>query len=108
MATNTQHSAGRAVQKEEKPAAQWLVLFINDDYTPFDWVELILMRIFGHTAEGAHQVALQVHTMGAGVAGRFDTREDAVERAELTMALSRQAGYPLSTKVLEAVSGTST
>jgi ATP-dependent Clp protease adaptor protein ClpS len=47
------------------------VILLNDDYSPMDFVVLVLCRFFGKSAEQAHQIMLDVHKKGAGVAGVY-------------------------------------
>jgi ATP-dependent Clp protease adaptor protein ClpS len=70
--------------KTEKPR-MWKVLLHNDDFTTQDFVEAVLMAIFGKTALEAHELMLQVHTRGVCVAGVYthevaETKVAAVER----------------------------
>ncbi|MET0814837.1 MAG: ATP-dependent Clp protease adapter ClpS, partial [Pseudoxanthomonas sp.] len=50
------------------------VLLLNDDYTPMDFVVLVLQQFFAMDIEKATQVMLHVHTRGRGVCGVY-TRE---------------------------------
>ena len=47
------------------------VILLNDDYTPMDFVVLVLRRFFGKSEEVAAQIMLDVHKKGAGVAGVY-------------------------------------
>ncbi len=47
------------------------VILLNDDFTPMDFVVLVLRRFFAKTEEQATEVMLDVHKKGAGVAGVF-------------------------------------
>ncbi|MFS4460609.1 ATP-dependent Clp protease adapter ClpS [Bdellovibrio sp. HCB2-146] len=47
------------------------VILLNDDYTPMDFVVLVLRRFFAKTEEQATEIMLDVHKKGAGVAGVF-------------------------------------
>ena len=47
------------------------VLLLNDDYTPMDFVVLVLRRFFAKTEEVANQIMLDVHKKGAGIAGVY-------------------------------------
>jgi ATP-dependent Clp protease adaptor protein ClpS len=47
------------------------VLLLNDDYTPMDFVVLVLQQFFTMDIEKATQVMLHVHTRGRGVCGVF-------------------------------------
>ncbi len=105
MGTGSQKSTGsrKAELQLESPATKWLVLLINDDVTPFDWVEALLIRVFGHSSEKAKEITLNVHLKGVGLAGQYDTQEEAQMRAQMTVQLSRSAGFPLQCRVAEGV-----
>jgi ATP-dependent Clp protease adaptor protein ClpS len=45
----------------------YAVLVLNDDVTPFDWVLLTLMDLFGYSPEEAHDLTMKVHTTGQAV-----------------------------------------
>ena len=45
------------------------VLLLNDDYTPMEFVVLVLQKFFGMTRERATQVMLKVHREGMGICG---------------------------------------
>jgi ATP-dependent Clp protease adaptor protein ClpS len=47
------------------------VILLNDDFTPMDFVVLVLRRFFGKTEEQATAVMLDVHQKGAGTAGVY-------------------------------------
>jgi ATP-dependent Clp protease adaptor protein ClpS len=47
------------------------VLLLNDDYTPMEFVVLVLQKFFAMTRERATQVMLKVHREGMGVCGVY-------------------------------------
>ena len=59
--------------KTKKPP-MYRVIIHNDDYTPQDFVVMILMDIFRKARPAAVQIMLSVHTKGQGIAGIY-TRE---------------------------------
>jgi ATP-dependent Clp protease adaptor protein ClpS len=54
-----------------KPPPLFKVLLLNDDYTPMDFVVVVLQTVFAMTREQATQVMLQVHREGMGVCGTY-------------------------------------
>ena len=76
------------------------VILLNDDYTPMDFVVLVLRRFFGKTEEQATQVMLDVHKKGAGVAGVF-TLEMAEMKTMQVNQFARMNQHPLKS-TLEA------
>jgi ATP-dependent Clp protease adaptor protein ClpS len=47
------------------------VLLINDDFTPMDFVVLVLRRFFAKDEQQATAIMLDVHQKGAGTAGVY-------------------------------------
>jgi ATP-dependent Clp protease adaptor protein ClpS len=79
--------------KAKKPA-MYKVLMLNDDYTPMEFVVLVLKEFFRKTPDEATQIMLQVHQRGVGVCGVY-THEVAETKAMQVMALARKNQHPL-------------
>ena len=79
--------------KPKKPS-QFKVLMLNDDYTPMEFVVLVLKRFFGMDLEQATRVMLHVHQKGVGVCGIFPY-EIAETKVNQVMDLARQNQHPL-------------
>ena len=62
--------ATRTRPKTKKPS-NYKVLMLNDDYTPMEFVVLVLQRFFSMGIEDATRVMLQVHQQGVAVCGVF-------------------------------------
>ena len=62
--------ATRTRPKTKKPS-NYKVLMLNDDYTPMEFVVLVLQRFFSMSIEDATRVMLQVHQQGVAVCGVF-------------------------------------
>ena len=80
-------------QKTKKPSL-YRVLMLNDDYTPMEFVVLVLQRFFGHNHESAQQIMLHVHQRGVGICGIY-TFEIAEAKASQVMNFARQNEHPL-------------
>jgi len=52
-----------------KPPPLFKVILLNDDYTPMEFVVIVLQRFFSMTREKATQVMLKVHREGMAFAG---------------------------------------
>ena len=78
----------------------WKVIFINDDFTPMDFVISLLMELFKHNFESAKTITMQVHEQGSGVAGMY-TYEIAEQKSKEATDLSRANGFPLQIKMEE-------
>lgn len=81
-------------EKETRRPALFKVLLHNDDFTTQEFVDWVLMTVFNHDPESAHRIMLNVHMHGVGVAGIYPY-EIAETKAQKTMALAREAEYPL-------------
>ncbi|WP_339778754.1 ATP-dependent Clp protease adapter ClpS [uncultured Thalassospira sp.] len=79
--------------KTKKPA-MYKVLLLNDDYTPMEFVVLVLEQFFGKGREEATAIMLQVHRKGVGICGVF-TYEIAETKVNQVMDLARQNQHPL-------------
>lgn len=73
---------------------QYMVLLVNDDYTPMDFVVEVLQVFFGLNIERATQVMLHVHTRGKGVCGVY-TREVAETKVQQVNEFARSHQHPL-------------
>jgi ATP-dependent Clp protease adaptor protein ClpS len=83
------------IEQVETPK-MYKVILLNDDYTPMDFVTLVLRRYFAKTEEQANKIMLDVHKKGAGVAGVY-TLEIAEMKAMQVNQFSRQNQHPLKT-----------
>ena len=83
----------RVAQKTEPPRL-YQVLMLNDDFTPMEFVVMVLQEYFRHDLDTATQIMLKIHHEGRGVCGVF-TKDVAATKVELVLAASRRAGHPL-------------
>lgn len=79
--------------KPKKPS-QYKVLLLNDDYTPMEFVVMVLKRFFSMDIEQATQVMLHVHQKGVGVCGIFPY-EVAETKVNQVMDFAKQNQHPL-------------
>jgi ATP-dependent Clp protease adaptor protein ClpS len=79
--------------KPKKPS-QFKVLMLNDDYTPMEFVVLVLKRFFGMDMDQATRVMLHVHQKGVGVCGIFPY-EIAETKVNQVMDFARENQHPL-------------
>ena len=70
------------------------VLLLNDDYTPMEFVVLILERFFQKSRDEATRIMLHVHQKGIGVCGVF-TYEVAETKVTQVIDFARQNQHPL-------------
>lgn len=79
--------------KIQKPK-KYKVIFHNDDYTPMDFVMLILMQFFGKSSEEAFSIMMSVHNKGKGIAGVY-SKEISETKSEKVNLTAQQSGFPL-------------
>ena len=77
-----------------KNPSPYKVLMLNDDYTPMEFVVLVLQRIFKMDLEDATRVMLAVHQRGVGVCGVF-SYEVAETKVSQVIDLARENQHPL-------------
>ena len=77
-----------------KKPSMYRVLILNDDYTPMEFVVLILERFFNKDREQATRIMLHVHQKGVGVCGVY-TYEVAETKVAQVMDMARRNEHPL-------------
>ncbi len=82
------------IESRTKKPALYKVLLLNDDYTPMEFVVIVLERFFHKGAEEATRLMLQVHQDGVGICGVF-TYEVAETKVTQVMDFARQNEHPL-------------
>jgi len=70
------------------------VLLHNDDYTPMDFVVMVLENVFHHSQPEAVHIMLSVHKRGQGLAGVF-TYEVAETKVGTVLSMAKRYEYPL-------------
>jgi ATP-dependent Clp protease adaptor protein ClpS len=70
------------------------VLILNDDYTPMEFVVMVLQEYFNRDLETATQIMLKIHHDGRGVCGVY-SKDVAGTKVELVLAAARRGGHPL-------------
>src|SRR5438552_4598576 len=83
-----------------KPPPLYKVILLNDDYTPMDFVVVVLQTVFAMSRERATQVMLQVHREGMGVCGTY-VREVATTKVDQVIDLARRHQHPLQCTMVD-------
>ena len=98
MSDKPQHYLDGPIVQEAKPQLQkpqlYKVILLNDDYTPMEFVVVILERFFAKNREDATRIMLHVHQRGMGVCGIY-TREIAETKVRQVMAYAQEHLHPL-------------
>ena len=92
------------LEKDEvraKRPSMWNILLYNDDYTPMDFVEFVLKRVFHISTLDALALTLVVHTKGKGIAGTY-TFEVAEQKQCEVLLMAKVEEHPLRVEVEQA------
>jgi len=79
--------------KTQRPSL-YKVLLLNDDYTPMEFVIVVLERFFNKSGEDATRIMLHVHHNGVGICGVY-TYEVAETKVAQVVDYARQNQHPL-------------
>jgi len=79
--------------KVERPKL-WKVILLNDDYTPREFVVVVLKYVFRMNEDQAYNVMMTAHQRGACVIAVF-TKDVADTKAKEATELGKSRGYPL-------------
>jgi ATP-dependent Clp protease adaptor protein ClpS len=77
------------------PPPLYTVVLLNDDFTPMEFVVLVLMKFFSMNRERATQIMLKVHTEGRGVCGVYP-RDVAATKVAQVADFARDNQHPLA------------
>ena len=80
--------------EKTKPPQMYRVLMLNDDFTPMEFVVVILQEFFNKDREAATQIMLQIHLDGKGVCGVY-SRDIADTKVDQVLDAAHKAGHPL-------------
>ncbi|TCV74370.1 ATP-dependent Clp protease adaptor protein ClpS [Neorhizobium sp. R1-B] len=79
--------------KVERPKL-YKVILVNDDYTPREFVIMVLKAVFRMSEETGYRVMLTAHRMGTCVVV-VCAKDIAETKAKEAVDLAKDAGYPL-------------
>ena len=98
MDEKTPRSIDDLAVQEAKPQLQkpqlYKVILLNDDYTPMEFVVIVLERFFYKNREQATQIMLHVHMKGLGVCGVY-THEVAETKVRQVLSFAEENQHPL-------------
>ncbi|BCO27878.1 ATP-dependent Clp protease adapter protein ClpS [Rhodoferax lithotrophicus] len=83
----------RRTQKT-RPPSMYQVVMLNDDYTPMEFVVMVIQEFFSKDLETATQIMLKIHLDGRGVCGVY-SRDVAATKVDQVMDAANKAGHPL-------------
>ena len=77
-----------------KLPGMYKVIILNDDFTPMEFVALIIQKVFNKTRDDATRVMLQIHTEGIGICGIYPF-EIAETKMNQVLNLAKESQHPL-------------
>ncbi len=83
----------RRTQKA-RPPNMFQVVMLNDDYTPMEFVVIVIQEFFSKDLETATQIMLKIHLDGRAVCGVY-SRDVAATKVDQVMDAASKAGHPL-------------
>jgi ATP-dependent Clp protease adaptor protein ClpS len=77
-----------------KPPRMYQVVMLNDDFTPMEFVVMVLQQFFQRDLETATLIMLKIHHEGRAVCGVYP-KDVAATKVEMVVAAARRVGHPL-------------
>ena len=77
-----------------KPPQMYQVVMLNDDYTPMEFVVVVIQEFFVKDLEAATQIMLKIHLDGKGVCGVY-SKDVAATKVDQVLDAAAKAGHPL-------------
>lgn len=97
MPNESQNTKERIISRIREPN-KYNVIFHNDDFTPMDFVTLILKHIFFKNEIEAEHLMLKVHNEGKAIIGTY-SYDIALSKATDATNIARNNGFPLKITV---------
>ena len=92
------HQLEDTVEQESKLKPKlpknYKVILLNDDYTPMEFVVVVIQKVFKKSHDEATKIMLQIHTEGIGICGVFPL-EIAETKMNQVLNLSKESQHPL-------------
>ncbi len=80
--------------QKTKPPQMHQVVLLNDDYTPMEFVVVVIQEFFNKDRETATQIMLKIHLDGKGICGVF-SKDVAATKVDQVTEVARKNGHPL-------------
>ena len=80
--------------QKTKPPQMHQVVLLNDDYTPMEFVVMVIQEFFSKDRETATQIMLKIHLDGKGICGIF-SKDVAATKVDQVTEAARKNGHPL-------------
>lgn len=96
--THEETEGGVGLEEKLKKPSLYKVILLNDDFTPMEFVVYVLKSFFNKTDDEAHDIMMQVHKDGAGVAGIYSFEVAEMKSTQVNMA-ARDNQHPLKSVI---------
>jgi ATP-dependent Clp protease adaptor protein ClpS len=83
----------RRTQRTQPPQMHQVVM-LNDDFTPMEFVVMVLQEFFSKDREQATQIMLKIHLDGKGVCGVY-SKDVAATKVDQVAEAAKKHGHPL-------------
>ena len=77
-----------------KRPSRYMVVLLNDDYTPMDFVVDVLMMFFNKGVDEAVEIMFEVHHKGKGICGIY-TKDIAATKVSQVSQYAQEHQHPL-------------
>lgn len=95
MAQEHLQKQGKSVCKTApKEPRKYNVVILNDDFTTFDFVIMVVMTVFGKTQNEAYNIAETTHVHQKATVGSY-TLDIAKSKVAKAVTMARAEGFPL-------------
>jgi ATP-dependent Clp protease adaptor protein ClpS len=94
VAKNRENGVLEESKSKIKLPPLYKVMLLNDDFTPMDFVVVVLQTFFFMSQEKATQIMLKIHTEGVGICGIYPS-DIAMTKVQQVNAFSRENQHPL-------------
>ena len=81
-------------KQEVTEPPKYKIILHNDDFTPMDFVTLVLEKVFRYSYRQAESLMLKVHYSGSGVVGIYPYEIAELKLVKAT-SMAQKEGYPL-------------
>lgn len=95
----SQEMGGAQTQTQSRTSTQitypnrYNVIFLNDDFTPMDFVIQLLVEIFNKSIDQAQDLTLAIHNEGSAVVGTY-SKEIADQKTHEAVIACQHSGHP--------------
>ena len=88
-----QSNVSTKVRERIAPPRLWKVIMWNDDVTTFQFVIMVLTKIFNYSFNEANVMAHKIDQEGKGIIGRY-IKAIAEAKQQSALALAQEEGFP--------------